>query len=61
MKSVFNIAYCIAKHNKPYIDIGGLLLHWLLLDASTDKAGDEDLILYVRCIIKVFSHPPRVC
>jgi hypothetical protein len=32
MKHVFNIANYIAKHNKPYTDIGGLL-------ALVDKLG----------------------
>jgi hypothetical protein len=32
MKCVFNIAYYMAKHNKPYTDIGGLV-------ALEDKLG----------------------
>jgi hypothetical protein len=34
MKCAFNIAYYIAKHNKPYTDTGGLL-------ALADKLGVE--------------------
>jgi hypothetical protein len=55
LNCVFNIAYYIAKHNKPYTDIGGLL-------ALVDKLGVEvrsDYSNDMRCA-EFVSHTPEV-
>jgi hypothetical protein len=55
MKCVFNTAYYIAKHNKPYTDIGGLLtlVENLGVKVRSEYSNDMKCVEFVSHIAEV--------